>query len=256
MRLNRFRERLSGRYRSASSKWLFRRPLTMRNAVPYISFTFDDFPRSALLTGGRILEGHGVAGTYYVSLGCVGQDSPSGELFVQRDFEDLVGRGHELGCHTYSHLNAWETSTRDFMKSIEQNQRALTGLVPGAEFKTLSYPVEYPRPFTKRRAGKEFLGCRGGGQRINHGTIDLNFMSAFFLDRRRDDLGRMRGLIDGNAEMRGWLIFGTHDVRKEPSPYGCTPDYFEEVVRYSIKSGAAIKPVAQVLESLLAAGGR
>lgn len=253
MRLDQFRERLSGRYRSATSQWLFRRLLMMRNKVPYISYTFDDFPRSALLTGGKILEAHGISGTYYVSLGCMGQDSPSGELFVRQDLEELVGRGHEPGCHTYSHLNAWETSTRDFAKSLEKNRRALSELVPGAEFRTLSYPVEYPRPLTKRMAGKGFLGCRGGGQRINHGMVDLNFMSAFFLDRRRDDLDRVRRLIDRNNEMRGWLIFGTHDVRKEPSPFGCPPEYFEEIVRHSVKSGAAVKPVAQVLESLLAA---
>jgi hypothetical protein len=113
--------------------------------------------------------------------------------------------------------------------------------------------VEYPRPLTKRRAGQIFLGCRGGGQRINVGRIDRNFLSAFFLDRRRDDLARVRELIDRNNALRGWLIFGTHDVREDPSPYGCTPEYFKGIVRYAVDSGAAVKPVAQVLEHLHAA---
>lgn len=252
MRLDQFRERLRGRYKSVSSTMLFRRPFTMRNTVPLISFTFDDFPRSALLTGGRILENHGIAGAYYTSLGCMGQNGPSGELFILQDLKDLVDKGHELGCHTYSHLNAWETSTREFVRSIKQNKKALTELFPGAEFRTLSYPLEHPRPLTKRRASKEFRGCRGGGQKINHGTIDLNFMSAYFLDRRREDLDRVKSLIDENSKIRGWLIFGTHDVCDEPSLYGCTPGYFEEVVRHSVKSGATIRPVAYVLESLLA----
>ena len=252
MRLDRFLKRLKGRYKSVSSTRLFRRPLMMRNTVPLISFTFDDFPRSALLTGGRILERNGVAGTYYTALGCMGHDSPSGELFVLQDLKGLVAKGHELGCHTYSHLNAWETGTREFMESVRQNKRALAELLPEAEFQTLSYPLEYPRPFTKKRVAREFHGCRGGGQKINAGTIDLNFLSAFFLDKRREDLDRVKGLIDENAERRGWLIFGTHDVCDKPSPYGCTPGYFEKVVHYSLQSGAMIKPVALVLESLLA----
>jgi peptidoglycan/xylan/chitin deacetylase (PgdA/CDA1 family) len=48
----------------------------MRNREPMISFTFDDFPRSALHVAGRILEDHGIAGTYYVSLGLMGTLTP------------------------------------------------------------------------------------------------------------------------------------------------------------------------------------
>jgi peptidoglycan/xylan/chitin deacetylase (PgdA/CDA1 family) len=32
---------------------------------PVISFTFDDFPRSALVKAGAILRERGLAGTYY-----------------------------------------------------------------------------------------------------------------------------------------------------------------------------------------------
>ena len=48
---------------------LFGRRLTqMPNVGPLISFTFDDFPRSALWRGGTILRERGFVGTYYVSL--------------------------------------------------------------------------------------------------------------------------------------------------------------------------------------------
>lgn len=254
MGLGQFRERLRGRFKRVSSDLFFRRLRMMGNTVPSISFTFDDFPRSALLTGGTILENYGLAGTYYASLGCMGQGSPSGDLFLLQDLMDLVDKGHELGCHTFAHLDAWETSTREFMASVAQNRKALTKLLPRAEFNTLSYPLDHPRPLTKRRVAQEFRACRGGGQKINHGRIDLNVLSAYFLDRRREDLDRVKSVIDENADIRGWLIFGTHDVCENPSPFGCTPDYFEAVVRHAVKSGAIVAPVARALESLFPEG--
>src|ERR1700747_1049840 len=58
----------------------FRRPVAIRTNRPLISFTFDDFPQSALFVGGAILKRFGLRGTYYVSLGLAGQDSPSGRI--------------------------------------------------------------------------------------------------------------------------------------------------------------------------------
>jgi peptidoglycan/xylan/chitin deacetylase (PgdA/CDA1 family) len=250
MAISRFRKRVEGRLKNVWPYLLYRRPLTMKNAVPVISFTFDDFLHSALRTGGAILEDHGIAGTYYASLGCLGQDGPSGALFDLQDLRDLVAKGHELGCHTYSHLNAWETGTRAFADSVARNRQALAEMVPGAEFRTLSYPIDRPRPRTKRRVGRQFDCCRGGGQKINRGTIDLNILNAYFLDKRREDLDEAIRLIDENAAARGWLIFATHDVQDRPSPFGCRPGFFEKIVRRAASSGAAILPVARALDAV------
>ena len=52
---------------------------------PVISFTFDDFPRSALLNAGAILRERGLAGTYYASFGLMGTKAPTGEMFERED---------------------------------------------------------------------------------------------------------------------------------------------------------------------------
>jgi hypothetical protein len=57
-------------------------------------------------------------------------------------------------------------------------------------------------------------------------------------------------LIDRNKRERGWVIFATHDVSSNPSPYGCTPEFFENVVRYAQESGAQIVPVVSALNAL------
>ena len=91
---------------------------------PVISFTFDDFPRSALLNGGRILHDRGLAGTYYASLGLMGRTAPTGEIFKREDLEELIRQGHELGCHTFDHCDSWETAPAEFEASILRNRDA------------------------------------------------------------------------------------------------------------------------------------
>src|SRR5205814_3937935 len=94
------------RYRRWSSRLRHCRRVKMRNPMAYISFTFDDFPRSALATGGAILSHFGMKGTYYASLGLMGQSSPVGPLFSAEDLNGVLIEGHELGCHTYAHCDA------------------------------------------------------------------------------------------------------------------------------------------------------
>ena len=242
--------RVNSRYQRVAAGLLFRRPLTLRNNGPYISFTFDDFPRSALHAGGGILRRWNFRGTYYVSLGLMGTEAPTGTICDLHDIQELFQAGHELGCHTYSHCHAWKTSPKAFEDSIIANKRALEGLVPGARFRSLSYPISGPRPFTKRRAGSRFVCCRGGGQTFNVGATDLNHLKAFFLEKSRDDVEAVREMIHRNRQSRGWLIFATHDVANTPTPYGCRPSFFEDVVKYSMDSGARILPVCEALDAI------
>lgn len=242
--------RLRNRYSRESARLLCRRPFVIDSDIPFISFTFDDFPRSALITGGAILKRFGLSGTYYASLGLMGKVAPVGAIFVPEDLNLLLKEGHELGCHTFDHCDAWETEPCSFENSIVENQRALNNLVPGASFQTLSYPITVPRPQTKNRAGKHFVCCRCGGQTFNAGKVDLNYLSAYFLEKTRDDPEKAKELIEQNRRARGWLIFATHDICANPSPFGCSPEFFEDIVKCAVNSGAQILPVIQVWEAL------
>jgi|HubBroStandDraft_6_1064221.scaffolds.fasta_scaffold02580_2 glycosyltransferase involved in cell wall biosynthesis/peptidoglycan/xylan/chitin deacetylase (PgdA/CDA1 family) len=246
--------RLQGYYRRQAATLLFTRPFVVSPQQPLVSFTFDDFPRSALLMGGAILNRFGLSGTYYTSLGLLGERTESGEMFVKEDVAALLEQGHELGCHTFSHCDAWDTRTATFNKSIIENSAALNRLIPGAKFKTFSYPISLPRPLTKFKIVDHFLCCRGGGQTFNAGKTDLNQLSAYFLEKSRGNIDVVKELIDRNRQVRGWLIFATHDVSDNPTPFGCTPEFFEQVVMYAAKSGAQIVPVIKALEVLRVPG--
>jgi peptidoglycan/xylan/chitin deacetylase (PgdA/CDA1 family) len=240
---NKITARAAGRYRRATACLFARRLVRMRNSHSLISFTFDDFPRSALQVGGAALKTEGLVGTYYASFGLMGKVAPSGEIFTEADLRLLLSEGHELGCHTFDHYDSWDTAPDEFEASILRNQRVISKRLPGTKFTSLSYPISWPRPETKRRVASYYECARGGGQTFNAGTVDLNYLKAFFLEQSRDNFPAIKQTIDGNACAKGWLIFATHDVCDQPTRFGCSPDFFEKVVDYAIQSKATILPV-------------
>lgn len=242
--------RLEGYGQRRAAALLFRRPFEIRSQRPIVSFTFDDFPRSALLAGGAILNRAGAVGTYYVSLGLAGQETPCGRAFELDDLRRAHDLGHELGCHTFGHYDAWRTPSRVFERSVADNQVALDRLLPGVRFQTCSYPISLPRPATKSRIANRFQCCRGGRQTFNSGTVDLNLLSAFFLEKTQNQIDPVKRVIDLNREARGWLILATHDVSENPTPLGCTPKFFENVVQYALDAGGHVLPVTTALELL------
>lgn len=243
--------RIAGKYRRTLSYRFCRRMVAIKATIPFISFSFDDAPCTAFSHGGDILKAHGARSTFFVSFGLLGSESPSGTIAFEDDLCRAVEEGHELGCHTFDHKDPWKTTTKVFEQSVLKNRQALARILPETAFTAFAYPLCEPRLATKRRVGKLFNCCRGGGQTFNVGMADLNLLKAFFLDiRNGDNIDIVRRLIDQNTESRGWLIFATHDVVDDPSPYGCTKEFFEEVVAYSARSDARLLPVGKACQEL------
>jgi peptidoglycan/xylan/chitin deacetylase (PgdA/CDA1 family) len=248
-------QRVKNRLRRDFSRWFGRRQAKLRLDRPLISFTFDDFPVSALHEGGRILVEHKAAGTYYVALGLMGTETATGRIVGPEELAATVAQGHELGCHTYSHCPAGTTPPPEFERAVLDNRQALRRLLPGCEFRTLSYPISEPWPSIKRLCEKYFSACRCGGQTFNAGEIDLNCLNAFFLEQSRDDFGRIRQVIEDTCRVNGWLILATHDVCAQPTRFGCQPDFLAHVVETAEKSGAALVTVGKALD-IAGLGGR
>ncbi len=242
--------RFSGAVRRRLASWLCRRPFRLKSTKALITFTFDDFPRSALNQGGAILEEVGGRGTYFVALGLAGKTIATGNMFLPEDIPALTARGHELGCHTFDHCPAWETSPADYEGSVRQNQRCLTGFAGIPALTTHSYPISYPRPGTKRRLSRYFRACRAGGQSYNAGSVDLNHLNSFFIEQSVLDFDAIERVIATNVDQKGWLIFSTHDISHRPTRYGCTPEFFAKVVRSSCQSGAKIVVMSRALDEL------
>jgi len=182
----------------------------------------------------------------------MGRTAPTGEIFQREDLTELIQQGHELACHTFDHCHSWETAPAEFEASIERNQRAAAELLPGHRMTTFSYPISHPRPQTKDRTARHYGCARGGGQTFNSGTVDLNYLNAFFLEQSRDDFAAIQRTMDANAQANGWLILATHDVCESPTRFGCTPGLFERVVAYAAGSGASVQPVGEACRRVTA----
>lgn len=256
MDLTRIWPRFENRYREARSRLWHRKPCAMRIARPLVSFTFDDVPRSSCTVGRPILESFGIRGSFYLSMGLMDGDYSIGPAFSRADLERLMEGGHEIGSHTFGHLDAWRTRPGLFEASLLENRRRLQELFPGSAFRTFSYPISWPHPRIKKMAGALHVCCRGGGQAYNAGTVDLNLLNSVFLDARNAGrLDAMKKIIDESGGKAGWLIFSTHDIDERPSPYGATPGFLEDVVRYARASGAEILPVYEAWTRLVAGPG-
>jgi peptidoglycan/xylan/chitin deacetylase (PgdA/CDA1 family) len=247
--------RIRGKMRRLATTHLGRRTIAIEDAPPIVSFSFDDAPKSAFGLGREILAGFGAKPTYYVSLGLLDSETEVGRIGNREDLVEAVGAGCELACHTYDHLDAWETPLEDYMISVEKNGRALKDILPDASFATFAYPKSGPTLAAKMALANHFGCCRAGGQEPNLGSFDAGVAKSAFLDSRTGaDEAFANKLIDETIAKNGWLIFATHDIDSSPSPYGCTPDLLEAVARYAHAKGALFLPVGEAF-SRLSRGG-
>ena len=198
-----------------------------------------------------MLEGCGARGTYYLSLGLLGTTSELGPIADRDDVQRVVAQGHELGCHTFDHCDAYDTAPHAYVESVDRNRQALAQWLPNEVFSSFAYPKNGATLAVKPALAARFQCCRGGGQTFNAGSVDLNLVQACFIDRRAQlDLDMLRALIDSNAEQRGWLIFAAHDISDEESAFACPPTLLEALVRHSLDAGSQVLPEATACEHL------
>jgi len=235
--------------RAAGGLWCTR-PARIAFPGGVVSFTFDDFPRSAWVEGGAVLKRHGARGTYYAAMGLAGGDSPPGPMFEAEDLRAALAGGHEIACHTFSHRDCCRAAPGEIADEIERNAAALSPIVGAAGLVDFAYPFGGVSQTAKRALAGRFASCRGTGRGINAGTVDLCDLRSTSLYANGFDPDALRKMIDDTRIVGGWTIFYTHDVCSEPSAFGCTPQQLAEVVGYA----AAVATVLPVREALARLG--
>jgi peptidoglycan/xylan/chitin deacetylase (PgdA/CDA1 family) len=221
------------------------RPVRLSLPGGVVSFTFDDFLKSALSEGGAILEKYQARGTYYAALGLAGHDGDMGPLFDDDDLRATRARGHELACHTFSHLDCSRVASVAVVADIAANAAAFAGLLDGFAPENFAYPFGALSLSAKRAVAHRFQSCRGIAGGINRGRVDLANLRGTRIYAHSFDEGALRRLIDENRAAGGWLIFYSHDVAASPSPYGCTPAQLETIVAYAAEK-CRVLPVRDV----------
>ncbi len=224
-----------------------RRPVLLPRAGPLVSFAFDDFPRTAYAVGGSILRNLGIRGTFYVAMGLMNGTNSLGDQFHLEDLYSAAADGHELATHTFHHTSSRTAALEVFLEDVREGYKAMSEIPDLPVSANFAYPNGHVTLAAKRAVGREMLSCRGVYGGLNGSVVDLNLLRANSLYGGMDSLGEVRSLLRDNERRNGWLIFYTHDVRRTPSAYGCTPELLESVVRQAIERSMKILPVGEVL---------
>jgi peptidoglycan/xylan/chitin deacetylase (PgdA/CDA1 family) len=230
--------------------------LTMRNARPLVSFTFDDAAASACTTGALLLEQHQVRGTFYISSGKCGLPSPTGRLATTDQIEALYAKGHEIGCHTFSHMRVVGVDHGTLDTDLERNRAFLQGFLGDIPISNFAYPYGDISFKSKRHLGKRYDSCRALTLGVNVGIADLCVLKCYPLEQISIDRAGISQLIIETVRRNGWLMFASHDVRDTPSRYGVRPDLLAFAVRSALAAGCQVVPVAQALRQVRGANGQ
>lgn len=239
--------RIIGRVNRQAAASLWRREYSLPDRGPVVSFTFDDFPRSALKIGGTILKAYGGCGTYYAAMGLMGSAGKLGEYFCPEDLKRLLADGHELGSHTFNHLSCLATPFPVFQADAQKGREAVINFTGRPESHQFAYPFGHMTLKAKGRIGSQMSSCRSTIKGVNVSPVDLHMLRANCLYSHTTDFASIDQLFRINDRRRGWLIFYTHDISENPTSFGCKPGQFENVVRSAIHSRARILTVGSVL---------
>lgn len=229
---------------------VFRRIVPLGGHGPIVSFTFDDFPRSAYTVGGEILERYGCRGTYYAAIDLMNSKNALGEHFDQFDLRSLIEKGHELASHTKSHLSCREVSLKEFHENVQRGRQAIAHVAGMMDSGNFAYPFGHVTFRAKKKLGLELSSCRVNHEGTNGPDIDLNMLRANSLYGSSDQVEKAQKLILRNQQQKTWLIFYSHDVSERPSYWGCTPRLLEAAVSYALHQGARIMTIASVLAEM------
>jgi len=211
-----------------------------------VSLSFDDCPRSVFENALPLIEARGWKATIYASLGLCGTTNHLGLHMSEQDIFEAHERGHEIGDHTFTHIDGMTAGPNGVLKDIARNRMAFRSLgLPPAE--TFAYPYGEVTPSLKRSLNEEFALARGihnpSGQ-----ALDLGLAASGRL--YSDEIEHTLSLIKTAAREKRWLILFGHDVRDTPSAFGCTEAELFRVIDTIAYLGLDVMTVRGALETV------
>lgn len=234
------------------SRWcaarMMHRPMLLDRPQGVVSFTFDDAPQSACQRGAAALERHGCKGTWYIAGGLTQQQEMGRDCHTKSDLQQLLANGHHIGCHTFSHRPLSQLSRSGIGTEFARNGEFLRALGLDPTQLDFAYPLGNFGLTSKRLATQHYRSVRITGGGLQVGAADLNALCSERLYQGAITDKQIHDLSMATARNRGWLIFYTHDVEANPSPYGCKPELLELAVDAALEAGCRVLPVNEAID--------
>lgn len=214
-----------------------------------ISITFDDYPASTRVHATPLLNEYDAKSTFYVCMGLLTKNSNSGRIDSIDGVNSLISQGHEIGCHTYNHIDCASTPPETVRQDIERNSLAINQLV-GTPPTSFAFPFGNYTPATKALAAEHYNSIRTSEPGINAGTVDLNNLNAIPLYPKTSDDSIKYLLQRARRLESAWLIFYTHDVSPNPSAWGCSPHLLRHLLDECHAHNIHLTPISHVARTL------
>lgn len=219
---------IRGKIRRRLARMSHRRPVRRSAGRPLLTISFDDAPLTATSLGAEILNRRGIKGTYYASAGLSGRRQPMGVCAGPEDYVRLAAQGHEIACHTFSHLDCGKADGSRIREDVRRNAEAFAqwGLSRPSSF---AYPYGDVSPASKSTLAPVFTSLRALHPGLVEAGSDLNQTPAVGIEGE-DGPARALAWLETARARSAWLILYTHDVAEAPSPWGCTPSALEQIL--------------------------
>ncbi len=227
------------------------RPVRLGTARPIASITFDDFPKSAWTRGGPILAQHRARATYYTAGGFCGRTVDGTVYYDAQDLRAIAAAGHEIACHGFAHQATPTQSFRELTEDAARNAEFLKSFLNGGAAESYAFPYGAVSPRTKKFYARRFTNARGVHPGLNSGRVDLALLNGVSMEKRCWSREAIARAITRARHDRAWMVFYTHDISDDPSPYGSTPAMLSEILDRLAQAHIEILPMREAVKAAI-----
>jgi peptidoglycan/xylan/chitin deacetylase (PgdA/CDA1 family) len=218
-----------------------------------VSLTFDDQWHSAYCNALPLLERYEFKSTWYICVSNVGKyDNDFEERYLDwEEIRNLNKLNHEIASHTMTHLDFDCADINTIRSELADSKRILMSKI-GCQVNSFAYPFTHTGVSNDvpKAVIAQYATARGGDQGLNGIPLRKGRLFAWRLYENRCSIDYLKALVDICRIENKWLIFYTHDVKANPSAYGCTPELFDQLLHYLRTVDMNVDTVNQVGKSL------
>ena len=235
---------LGGKLRRRAVRFAHRRRAARAPERRLLSLSFDDAPASAFHAGGEILREKAAPATYFVCAGLDGLGGPMGAYGTHADMLAAHAAGHEIACHTYSHMDVGAAADEDVEADLDRNTAMLWSW-------GLPRPTTFAYPFgdvgfaSKALATRRFHLARALHHGLLHAGSDLAQAPAVGVEGDGGEALAHQWLGRLAEASEGWLILFSHAVTDQASPFGMSKAALAGIVDEARDRGFEIVTVAE-----------
>jgi peptidoglycan/xylan/chitin deacetylase (PgdA/CDA1 family) len=208
----------------------------------YVSITFDDGYASQY-DAAKILESYGYKGTFYIATDFVGNKYDNISVISWEQVKDLQARGHEIGGHGASHLNASNVSAELYENDLKEGKEEL------GENNISVENFAYPHGDNSKKdiVLKYFETARTTKPCIN--KISDNEICGLTLVHKNEEYKALTIYLGELKLKGGWLVVAIHSISENPrQDVDVTNEEFGWILKQISLSGAKVMTIKDIKE--------